>query len=429
MLMSKIEELISELCPLGVNLKAIDDCVYSIRSGLNPRDNFRLDVPGANNFYVTVKEITSGKIVFSDKTSRIDDEAIDIIQKRSRLEKNDVLLSGIGTIGKAAIVDIDTSNWNVSESVLLLKPRLEIINPRYLYYLLESSVIKNELIKQSVGSTLKGIRMTSLRNALIPVPPLEVQNEIVRILDNFSALEAELEAELEARTKQYEYYRDMLLDFSSGSVGVPKIDKMLAEMCPNGVINKKLEDIGTDFFRGFGIKRNELTASGSPCVRYGDIYTKYNVWFSKSELLTNPVSIKSKKYAETGDILFAITGEKVDEIGKSVAYVGKEKLIVGGDIAVMKHTQNPKYIAYSLETNSLRMQKSKGKVKSKVVHMSVGDIKKLSVFVPPLEVQNEIVEILDNLSTYVSSLSEGLPAEIKARRQQYEYYRNKLLTF
>ena len=139
--MSRIEKLINELCPLGVTLKTIDDCVSSIRSGLNPRDNFRLDVPGALNFYVTVKEITSGKIVFSDKTSRINDEAIDIIQKRSCLEKNDVLLSGIGTIGKAALVDIDTSNWNVSESVLLLKPRLEIIHPKYLFYLDRKSVV------------------------------------------------------------------------------------------------------------------------------------------------------------------------------------------------------------------------------------------------------------------------------------------------
>lgn len=426
--MSRIDDLINELCPQGVALKTIDYCVYSIRSGLNPRDNFRLDVPGALNFYVTVKEITSGKIVFSDKTSRINDDALKIIQKRSFLEKNDVLLSGIGTIGKAALVDIDTSNWNVSESVLLLKPRLDIINPRYLYYLLESSVIKNELINQSVGSTLKGIRMTSLRNALIPVPPLEVQNEIVRILDNFSALEAELEAELEARKKQYNYFLDKLFDFSNVFIGVPTIDKIISELCPEGISLKRIGQIGV-LVRGNGLQKKDFTETGIGCIHYGQIYTYYGMFPDVTKSFVSNELAKTLKKVDQHDLIITNTSENLEDVCKAVVWMGTNQIVTGGHATILKHKENPKFIAYYLQTSRFNRDKQKYANGTKVIDVSANNLAKIEIPVPPIEIQNEIVKILDNFSTYVSSLSEGLPAEISARRQQYEYYRNKLLTF
>jgi type I restriction enzyme S subunit len=426
--MNKVDDLINQLCPHGVTLKTIDDCVYSIRSGLNPRDNFRLDVPDALNFYVTVKEITSGKIVFSDKTSKINDEALSIIQKRSYLERNDVLLSGIGTIGKAALVDIDTSNWNVSESVLLLKPRLDIINPRYLYYLLESSVIKNELINQSVGSTLKGIRMTSLRNALIPVPPLEVQNEIVRILDNFSALEAELEAELEAREKQYRYYLDKLLDFSNIYIGVTSIDKMISVLCPEGVSFKRIGEIGT-LVRGNGLQKKDFTDTGTGCIHYGQIYTYYEMFPETTKSFVSNELAKTLKKVDQFDLIITNTSENLEDVCKAVVWMGTNQIVTGGHATILKHSENPKFLAYYLQTSRFNIDKQKYANGTKVIDVSANNLAKIKIPVPPIEIQNEIVKILDNFSTYVSSLSEGLPAEIKARREQYEYYRNKLLTF
>lgn len=112
-----------------------------------------------------------------------------------------------------------------------------------------------------------------------------------------------------------------------------------------------------------------------------------------------------------------ITGESVEDIAKSTAYVGHEKCLAGGDIVVLKHKQNPKYLSYALATTNTRKQKSRGKVKSKVVHSSVPAIKDIVIPVPPLPVQHEIVRILDNFT------------ELTARKKQYEYYRDKLLTF
>lgn len=191
----------------------------------------------------------------------------------------------------------------------------------------------------------------------------------------------------------------------------------------------KLGDIATEIYRGAGIKRDEVTEEGIQCVRYGEIYTSYNIWFDTCISHTDEAKITSKKYFEKGDILFAITGESVEEIAKSCAYVGDEKCLAGGDIVVMKHEQNPKYLAYALATTNAQMQKSKGKVKSKVVHSSVPAIKEIVVPIPPLEEQQRIVDILDRFDKLCNNLSEGLPAEIAARQKQYEYYRDKLLTF
>lgn len=137
----------------------------------------------------------------------------------------------------------------------------------------------------------------------------------------------------------------------------------------------------------------------------------------------------SPKYFEHGDILFTITGESVEDIAKSVAYVGNEKCLAGGDIVVLKHNQNPRYLAHVLATKSARDQKSKGKVKSKVVHSNVPSIEQITIPLPPLDIQNHYADILDNFENICTNLDIGLPAEIEARQKQYEYYRDKLLTF
>ena len=159
-------------------------------------------------------------------------------------------------------------------------------------------------------------------------------------------------------------------------------------------------------------------------MRYGEIYTTYGVWFDKCVSHTDESKLLSKKYFEHGDILFAITGESVDDIAKCCVYIGHEKCLAGGDIVVLKHNQNPKYLSYALATTDARQQKSKGKVKSKVVHSSVPAIREIKVPVPPIEVQCEIVRILDNFT----NLTAELTAELTARKTQYAYYRDNLLT-
>ena len=204
-----------------------------------------------------------------------------------------------------------------------------------------------------------------------------------------------------------------------------KLEKLIQKFCPEGVVYKTLGEIATDVFRGAGISRDQVRETGTPCVRYGEIYTTYGVWFEDCVSHTDETLLTSKKYFDYGDILFAITGESVEDIAKCCAYIGHETCLAGGDIVVLKHNEDPKYLSYALSTLDAQKQKSKGKVKSKVVHSSVPDIKAIRVPVPPLPVQREIVRILDNFT----ELTEELTEELTARKQQYEYYRNRLLTF
>lgn len=208
-----------------------------------------------------------------------------------------------------------------------------------------------------------------------------------------------------------------------------RLEELIQQLCPDGVEYKALGEIAVDIFRGNGIKREQVTDNGTPCVRYGEIYTTYGIWFDKCVSHTDEKEIPNKKYFGYGDILFAITGESVEEIAKSTAYVGHEKCLAGGDIVVLKHTQNPKYLSYALSTSFAQAQKSKGKVKSKVVHSSVPAIRDIRIPLPPLPVQQEIVRILDSFTELTAELNEKLIAELTARKKQYEYYCQKVFAF
>lgn len=204
-----------------------------------------------------------------------------------------------------------------------------------------------------------------------------------------------------------------------------KLEKLIQKFCPEGVVYKTLGEIATDIFRGAGITRDQVRESGTPCVRYGEIYTTYGVWFENCVSHTDETLLTSKKYFGYGDILFAITGESVEDIAKCCAYIGHETCLAGGDIVVLKHNEDPKYLSYALSTLDAQKQKSKGKVKSKVVHSSVPDIKAIRIPVPPLPVQCEIVRILDNFT----ELTAELTAELAARKKHYEYYTEQLMNF
>ncbi len=207
------------------------------------------------------------------------------------------------------------------------------------------------------------------------------------------------------------------------------IEELIKSSCPDGVPYLSLKEIATDLFRGSGIKRDDITEDGIPCVRYGEIYTTYGIWFSECVSHTKIEKVQSPKYFEYGDILFAITGESIEDIAKSTAYVGHEKCLAGGDIVVMKHTQNPKYLSYVLSSDSLRRQKSLGKVKSKVVHASIPSIEQLIVPVPPMNVQEQVVRILDRYASVKQQLIDTLNKEIEKRDLQYNHYLNDLLSF
>ena len=195
----------------------LGDVIVSLNTGFNPRKFFKLNTEDATNYYITIREMKDGKIVPSEKTDRMNDEARKLCNNRSNLEVGDVLFSGTGTIGETAVIEKEPSNWNIKEGVYAIKPNQTMIKPMYLRYILMTGFIKKEYMKKAAGGTVQSVPMGELKKIRIPVPSLQEQNRIVGVLkqldDLCNDLTSGLPAEIEARQKQYEYYRDKLLSF------------------------------------------------------------------------------------------------------------------------------------------------------------------------------------------------------------------------
>lgn len=159
----------------------------------------------------------NGCIVFNENTDKINDEAMNLCNKRSKLEAGDLLFSGTGTIGQIVVLQNTPTNWNIKEGVYAIKPKQEIVLSKFLAYLLSETSVRNTYLKKAMGGTVKSVPMKILLAIEIPIPPLTEQNRIVAILDHFEALTTSLQnglpAEIAARRQQYEYYRDKLLNF------------------------------------------------------------------------------------------------------------------------------------------------------------------------------------------------------------------------
>lgn len=179
---------------------------------------------------------------------------------------------------------------------------------------------------------------------------------------------------------------------------------------------RKLGDIATDMYRGAGIKRDQITGSGYPCIRYGEIYTTYSIAFDKCVSHTVEENIKPRKYFEYGDLLFAITGESVEDIGKTIAYLGHEKCLLGGDIVCMKHNEDPKYLAYALSSKEAIRQKGIGKTKLKVVHTNIPSLKEITIPVPSLDEQRSIVTRLDAAFARIEALKTNANRQLAEAR-------------
>ena len=165
--------------PEGWEMKTIDDVTCKVTTGLNPRKNFVLGK--GSNYYVTIKNMADNSIFLDDRCDRVDNEALEKINKRSDLKIGDILFSGIGTIGRVALIDIPTNNWNVSESVFTMRAN-EIITKEYLYFVLLSSDMQNYCQSNAHGAAQKGIRMSDLKAYCFDLPPYGIVQKFTSLV-------------------------------------------------------------------------------------------------------------------------------------------------------------------------------------------------------------------------------------------------------
>lgn len=193
---------------------------------------------------------------------------------------------------------------------------------------------------------------------------------------------------------------------------------------PDGWEVKRFKFIATSLEKGAGITKEEVFEDGdTPCVRYGEIYSKYNQSFSNCISKTFSSKIPAQKYFTNGDILFVGTGELVEEIGKCIAYLGNEKCLAGGDIIIAKHKQNPSFLSYAMNSSYAQNQKSRNKAKLKVVHISATEIGDVQIFLPPLHEQESIAKMLDSKCAQIDSIIE----ESKKSIEEYKAWKQSVI--
>ena len=298
-----------------------------------------------------------------------------------------ILISGNGS--QVGHINFYKGKFNAYQRTYILGNFINQILSKFLHYYLKSE-LRNYIITNSKKGSVPYITLPMLEKFQIPLPPLSVQQEIVCILDKFTQLEAELEAELDCRKRQYEYYRNKLLSYKENEVEWKTLGEVTEIIRGKRVVKKDLAEEGM-----FAVFQNSMKPLGY-----------YN---------------KSNAPAQT---TFIICAGAAGEIGFM-----KDAFWAADDVYYFKNNQNlnNKYLYYFLLTQQIKI--SQQVRRASIPRLSKSSFDKLLIPLPPLEEQQRIATILDKFDTLVNSISEGLPKEIALRRKQYEYYREKLLSF
>jgi type I restriction enzyme S subunit len=206
------------------------------------------------------------------------------------------------------------------------------------------------------------------------------------------------------------------------------VDALLAKMCPGGVEFKLIGDIG-QLVRGNGMPKSDFAESGVGCIHYGQIYTFYGPWATETKSFISPEKAARLAKVDPNDLIITNTSENLDDVCKAVAWLGDGQIVTGGHATVLKHDQDAKYLSYYLQTPQFFADKKRLATGTKVIDVSAKSLAKISIPLPPIEIQREIVAILDRFSKLEAELEGQLRAEMALRRSQYRHYRDALLSF
>jgi type I restriction enzyme S subunit len=390
--MSKIDELIAQYCPNGVEFKKLGKvCKFQRGNSITQKDVTEGDVP---------------VIAGGQKPS--------YYHNKSNRTGETIAVSASGAY--AGFVSYWTIPVFLSDS-FSVNPDMELLTPKYVYYFLKHNQEKIHNTKR--GSGVPHVHGSSIAKIQIPLPPLPVQQEIVNILDKFTELEAKLEAELEARRKQYEYYRNQLLtpvevDGKWLMNGVEVEWKTLEEVCLKTENIKWKENQNIDY-------------------QYIDLSSvnRENNKITETKIInsTNAPS-RAKQIVYKDDVIFGTTRPTLKRYTLITSKYHNQICSTG--FCVLRANQKlllPKFLFFILTTSSFYNYIDNNQEGTGYPSISDSIVKKFQIPIPPLSEQERIVEILDKFDKLVNDISQGLPAEIEARRKQYEYYRGKLLNF
>lgn len=409
--MSKLDELLRELCPNGVEYKKLGEIATVLR-GASPRPIKKYitnDSDGVN--WIKIGDVPVGSKYITQSEEKITKEGA---EKSRYVRKGDFILSNSMSFGRPYILAIDGC---IHDGWLSISNFKDVFLSDYLYYLLSSSAIQQEMKKRaSFGGAVQNLNADIVKALVLPVPPIEVQREIVRMLDSYTEsvveLQRQLTAELTARKTQYAYYRDNLLTTRPQWNHVKILD-MLSQPITDGPHTTP-----------------QFVQNGVPFISVDSIWEGKIHFEKRRGYITEEFDEECcKKYKpQKNDVYMVKSGSTT---GK-VAFVDTDiRFNIWSPLAAMRVNEknSARFLFYLLQTERVQKQ-----VKAKSSHgsqpnLGMRELEQFEVDIPPLDVQNRIVNVLDNFEKICSDLNIGLPAEIEARQKQYEYYRDKLLSF
>ena len=404
--MSKLDELIGKLCPNGVEYKSLGEIATISRGGnFQKKDFCDRGVP-----CIHYGQIYTKYGLFVDKTITFITE--ERAKKQKFAKKNDIVMA----VTSENIEDVcKCLAWLGNEEVAVSGHSAIIRhnqNPKYLVYYFHSQMFFSQKRKLAHGTKVIEVTPDTLKSIKLPVPPLEVQREIVHILDSFTLLTAELTAELTARKKQYEFYRDKILT-GEKMYPVGRIIDMLSQPITDGPHSTP-----------------KLVEEGIPFLSAESVYDGRIHFEKKRGYITDEFDIECcKKYKpQKNDVFMVKSGSTTGKVG----FVDTdERFNIWSPLAAMRTNENnsARFLFHLLQSEKIQKQ-----VRAKASHgsqpnLSMRALEQFEVPIPPLEIQSKIATVLDNFDAICSDLNIGLPAEIEARQKQYEYYRDLLLTF
>lgn len=396
--MGKIDELIKQLCPKGVeNIRLGDYC--NILNGFAFKS--KQYVPEGVRV-IRISDVQDGYISSSDK--KFYPKTFLEETDKYNLYNGDLVMSLTGNCGRVAFIKHCMLPAALNQRVACLRSK-KGLDIKYLFYILFNKEFQKAAMQSANGAGQKNLSTTWLSSYILPLPPLAVQKKIVEILDTFTGMISNLQKELEQRQKQFEYYCENLVGSAKGEV-------------------KTLGEIGR-MERGTGLQKSDFRDTGVPCIHYGQIHTYYNTVATETKSFCSEELAKKLRKAKPGDLLIATTSEDVEACCKATVWLGEGEVAYSGDSFKFSHNQNPKYIAYLFKTEAFSKQKRLCATGAKVVRVSGAAMEKFKFSFPSLDKQQEIVDKLDTFEALISNIKQ----EIELRQKQYEYYREKLLTF
>lgn len=409
--MSKLEELIEQYCPDGVEWHPFFDVcdlirgiTYNKEQEAKTQADDAYKVLRANNItlHLNILNFEDVKLVSKDV----------MVKPTQHLFAGDILMcAGSGSkehVGKVAFIP-ENMDYTFGGFMAVVRCK-DAILPRFVYHILTSGYFSNHLDVQINSSTINNINKQVMQSFEIPVPPLPVQEEIVRILDAFTELQAELQAELQKRKQQYNYYLDNLLNFKNINRGGYQAE----------VRWMMLKDIGKVCMCKRILKSQTSSSGDVPFFKIGTFGGNADAYISQA--LFNEYKAKYS-YPQKGEVLISAAGT----IGRTIVFDGTPSYFQDSNIVWLKHDESivlNSYLRYCYALNPWVVSTG-----GTIARLYNDNILEATIPVPSLANQQRIVAILDRFDRLTNDLNAGLPAEIEKRRQQYEYYRDKLLTF